>query len=126
MSEHQPSENKKRKKRKKRRGSQSEPSPAARRPALDADGRERPHFLLDFPDDPELEQLIAAFEAGNYAFVRERAPDVAERTQNDEVRDAALELRRRIDPDPLIKYLLLISVVLLVFLTAYAYRHGAR
>ena len=88
---------------------------------LDADGRERAHFLLSFPKHPELDKLVAAYEAGNYALVREQAPRLAKRADDPAVRDAALELRRRIDPDPLAKYLLLAGVLLLVFLTLYAY-----
>ena len=37
-----------------------------------------------------------------------------------------LELRRRIEPDPLAKYLLFVSVLLLVFLVVWAYRMQAR
>jgi hypothetical protein len=92
---------------------------------LDANGRERPRFLLAFPDDPELAKLSRAFEAGNYAYVREHAPEVAARAADDEVRRAALELRDRIKPDPLIKYLLLLSMALLVYLVIHAYgSHG--
>lgn len=92
---------------------------------LDANGRERPRFLLAFPDHPELAQLARAFEAGNYAYVREHAPDVAARAEDDEVRRAALELADRIKPDPLIKYLLVLSVALLVYLVIHAYgSHG--
>jgi hypothetical protein len=96
-------------------------APEPRRARLDAKGNERPEFLLDFPEDPALEPLIAAFEAGNYARVRELAPRVAEAAENAEVRSAALELRRRIDPDPLARYLLLVSVLLFVFLAVWAY-----
>ncbi|HEY6723874.1 MAG TPA: hypothetical protein VI197_07575, partial [Polyangiaceae bacterium] len=74
---------------------------------LDANGRERPRFLLAFPDDPELAKLSRAFEAGNYAYVREHASEVAARAEDAEVRRAALELAERIKPDPLIKYLLM-------------------
>lgn len=86
---------------------------------------ERPRFLLDFPDDPELERLIAAFEAGNFALVRRDAERVAESTSDPAVKEAALELRRRIDPDPLAKYLLAISGVLLVILTIWAYAQAS-
>jgi hypothetical protein len=110
----------KRRKRRKAKSSAKE-SELALRPELDEGGRERPLFLLRFPKHPELEPLIRAFEAGNYALVRRDAPALAERTDDPAVRDAALELRRRIDPDPLYKYLLAASVVLLAFLTAYAY-----
>jgi len=112
---------KKRKRRKQKPA--AEHSSASQRQPLDASGRERPGFLLAFPEDPELERLIAAFEAGNYALVRRDAPAVAERSEDPAVREAALELRRRIDPDPLVKYLLIASVVLLLVLVAYAYSH---
>jgi hypothetical protein len=90
---------------------------------LDATGRERPRFLLAFPQDPDLSRLAAAFEAGNYALVRAEAEALAERTESPAVRDAALELRRRIDPDPLAKYLLALTAGLLLFLAYFAYHH---
>jgi hypothetical protein len=90
---------------------------------LDATGRERPRFLLGFPQHPDLSRLAAAFEAGNYALVRADAEALAERTDNPAVRDAALELRRRIDPDPLAKYLLALTAALLLFLAYFAYHH---
>jgi hypothetical protein len=90
---------------------------------LDATGRERPRFLLGFPQHPELARLSAAFEAGNYALVRDEAEALAERAESPAVRDAALELRRRIDPDPLAKYLLALTGALLLFLAYFAYHH---
>lgn len=90
---------------------------------LDAKGRERPRFLLQFPEHPELARLAAAFEAGNYALVREQAEALAERAESPAVRDAALELRRRIEPDPLVKYLLALTAALLLFLAYFAYNH---
>ena len=90
---------------------------------LDARGNERPRFVLGFPDDPELQRLVRAFEQGDYKTVRDEAPALAEKSESPEVRDAAIELRRRIDPDPLIRYLLLASVVLLGFLVLYVYTH---
>jgi hypothetical protein len=100
-----------------------EESPDEERVALDANGRERPRFLLAFPEDPALARLAAAFEAGNYALVRTEAEALAERTENPAVRDAALELRRRIDPDPLAKYLLALTLALLLSLAYFAYHH---
>jgi hypothetical protein len=97
--------------------------PGERTP-LDRNGMERPKFLLDFPDDLALERLISAFENGNYALIRREAEAVAKAAPDSAVRDAALELRRRIEPDPLAKYLLLIAVLLLVYLVAWAYRHA--
>ena len=120
----------KRKKRKKKRA--EEPSAASERgrapgeqgrAPLDAQGRERPQFLLAFPEDPELERLIVAFESGDFARVRRDAPALAERARDPEIRDAALELRRRIDPDPLVRYLLIASVILLAVLVLHAYTH---
>jgi hypothetical protein len=102
----------------------AEPEPAAsppKRAKLNAAGEERPAFLLDFPEDPELEQLILAFEAGNFAQVRTQAPQLAASTADDAVRRAALELRRRIDPDPLLVALLGLCIVLFVFLVSWVY-----
>ncbi len=90
---------------------------------LNAAGRERPRFLLGFPQHPDLARLSAAFEAGNYALVREEAEALAERTEDRAVRDAALELRRRIEPDPLAKYLLALTAALLLALAYFAYHH---
>jgi hypothetical protein len=98
---------------------QSDDDPAV----LDASGRERPRFLLGFPQDPDLARLATAFEAGNYALVRAEAEALAERTENPAVRDAARELRRRIDPDPLAKYLLALTAALLLSLAYFAYHH---
>jgi hypothetical protein len=89
---------------------------------LNADGRERPRFLLEFPNDAELQRLVRAFETGNYQAVREGAPALAERTLDPTVRAAARELRRRIDPDPLMKYLLWTALGLFVFVVWYTYQ----
>jgi len=99
---------------------QAEPEGSA---ALDASGRERPQFLLSFPNHPDLARLSLAFEAGNYALVRAEAASLAERAEDPAVRDAALELRRRIEPDPLVKYLLALTALLLLFLAYFAYNH---
>jgi len=92
---------------------------------LSSDGRERPRFLLKFPDDPELQRLVGAFEAGNYQAVREGAGKLAESTADPIVRAAARELRRRIDPDPLLKYLLGVAVLLFAFVVWYTYQGQA-
>jgi hypothetical protein len=96
-----------------------------RRAPIGPDGMERPKFLLDYPEDPALERLIAAFETGNYALIRRDAEAVAKAAEDPAVSDAARELRRRIDPDPLAKYLLGVAMMLLVYLVIWAYRHGA-
>jgi hypothetical protein len=113
---------------------EASPEPAAAEPKttaqdpeddapLDAAGRERPRFLLGFPNHPDLARLAAAFEAGNYALVRAEAEALAERAETPAVRDAALELRRRIEPDPLAKYMLAITAALLLLLAYWAYDH---
>jgi len=110
----------KRKKRKRRKAEE-----LVLRPSLRPDGRERPAFLLAFPADADLEHLIRAFELGDYARVRKGAPELAERTTDPKVRAAAEELARRIEPDPLVKVLLGLSIALLVVLTLWAYKtHG--
>jgi hypothetical protein len=96
-----------------------------RRKPVDASGRERPRFLLDFPEDPELERLIGAFEAGDYAEVRRLAPRVVKAAASPAVKDAAREIRRRIEPDPLIRYLLFAAVGLFVVIVAYVYTNHA-
>ena len=89
---------------------------------LNAEGRERPRFLLEFPHDPALQQLVRAFEAGNYRAVREGAAELAESSADPIVRAAARELARRIDPDPLLKYLLFVALGLFVFVVWYTYQ----
>ena len=102
----------------------TEPDPALAPPErpLNTEGRERPRFLLAFPDDPELQRLVRAFEAGNYEAVRLGASRLAEDTPDPIVREAARELRRRIDPDPLMKYLLAVSIALFLFVVWYTYQ----
>ena len=106
-----------------------EPAKASAEPLerpLNADGRERPGFLLAFPDDPELQRLVCDFEAGNYEAVRLGAPKLAAATEDPVVRGAARELRRRIDPDPLMKHLLWVAIALFVFVVWYTYQNHAR
>ena len=83
--------------------------------------RERPAFLASFPKDPELAQVVAAFQRGDYATVRRRATRLAETAESKRVRQAARELLRRIDPDPLAKLLLAAALALLLFLAIWAY-----
>lgn len=83
----------------------------------------RATFARDFPRHDALDALVDAFEAGDYATVREEAPRLAERTDDPEVRRAALELRARLEPDPLAKNILLGSALLLAFLVAWFYTH---
>ena len=72
-----------------RESSPPEPAPA---PQLDVFEKTRstwgfPSFARDFPNDPELAVLVAAFAAGDYATVRIGAPELASKT-DDERREA--------------------------------------
>jgi len=88
---------------------------------LDAEGNERPPFLASFPDDEQLAVVVRAFERGDYARVRALAERLSHEGTTQAVRAAARELRRRIDPDPLVRTLLLGAFALLAFLVAWAY-----
>ena len=55
------------------------------------------------------------------ARVREAAPALAENAERADVRRAAEELIKRIEPDPLMKGFLAIAIALLVVVSAYAY-----
>jgi hypothetical protein len=103
-------------------GAEAQPAePVKERAALDGDGRNRPRFILSMPDDPMLEPLIEAFERGDYAYVRKQAQRVIDANSNPDVKAAAGELRRRIDPDPLVVLLLLLSLGLFGFLVLWTY-----
>lgn len=123
MPESEAPRKKKRKKKKREQPEAAAPAEPERRAKRDERGVERPAFLLSFPADPDLDRLVSAFEAGDYATVRREAPDLAEHAEDPRVRDAALELWRRIEPDPLIRYMLFASIGLLVFLIIYFYSH---
>ena len=82
-----------------------------------------PKFAKDFPRDPELDALVAAFARGDYAAVREGAPKLASTTSDEAVRRAARTLRERIEPDPTSRALFLIAAALLIALTAWWVAH---
>lgn len=124
----EPAPVKKRKKKRKSAASQDGAAPHAR--------EGWPAFAQSFPKHPDIEDLVAAFEQGNYARVRERAQKLMERTRKSaegaeadeqaeqaEVRRAARELMRRIEPDPIATYLLIGASVLLAFLALWYWSH---
>lgn len=80
-------------------------------------------FARGWPSDPALIELMAAFDRGDYAFVRVEAPKLAERTKDERVKAAALEVRRRIDPDPVAGILVLVAMGLLIVLAAHYLGH---
>ncbi|AUX48060.1 hypothetical protein SOCE26_095870 [Sorangium cellulosum] len=96
------------KKRAKRRGGDADPGDGA----------------PELPRDPELERLLQAFERGDYALVRADAGRLAKEAERAEVRRAARELLRRIEPDPLAVKLLLGAIALLVFLSFWYWSHS--
>lgn len=95
----------------------SEPIPAE-------EGWERPAFAKSFPREEELDDLVRAFEEGNYARVRVEAPKLAERATDPEVSKAARELRKRLDPDPLAYVVLSLTTALLAFLSGWFLWHS--
>jgi hypothetical protein len=79
----------------------------------------RPAFAEAFPRTPELDALVDAFTAGNYRLVRTEAPKLAAKTDDPKVKDAANELRSRIDADPWAVALVVMTGLLLCFLGVY-------
>ena len=91
------------------------------RPGTTSDGR--PAFAADFPRDPALDALLAAFDAGNFARVREEAPRLVASASDPSIVRAARELLARTRPDPLARGVLVITGVLLVALSAWWIAH---
>ena len=80
----------------------------------------RPAFVEGWPSHPELDALVAAFVAGNYARVRDRASRLAANANAPpEVRRAAAELNQRIRPEPWVLTLLGACVALLLGVAAW-------
>jgi len=75
-----------------------------------------PAFARRYPQNEELAALVAAFVRGDFARVRREAPALAETSEDAAVREAALDLRQRIDPSRFSLYLLALGAALLGFL----------
>jgi hypothetical protein len=86
----------------------------------------RPPFARGYPRDPALDRLLDAFLKGNHALVFEQAPELARSTHDPEIARAALDLHRRLRPDPLALAMLggTGALLLLLSLWFYAHRHG--
>ena len=82
-----------------------------------------PAFAREFPNDPELASLVAAFAAGDYATVRTGAPELASKTKDEHVKRAAELLRARIEPDPTARVFFALTAALLVFLMTWWATH---
>jgi hypothetical protein len=85
-----------------------------------------PSFARDFPNDPELAVLVAAFAAGDYATVRTGAPQLASKTEDEHVKRAAELLRARIEPDPTSRLFFALTAALLVFLMVWWATHDGK
>jgi len=83
----------------------------------------RPPFARAFPDDPAIDQLLRAFELGNYAYVRAEAQLLADKSDNPAMRKAGQELLRRMKPDAVSAYLIGLAAVLLCFFSIWYWTH---
>jgi len=82
-----------------------------------------PRFAKDFPRDPELDRLVVAYARGDYRTVRDGAPALAKKTEDDAVKRAAELLRARIEPDPAARVLFALAAALLAFLAIWWITH---
>lgn len=82
-----------------------------------------PLFAQTYPRHEKLDALLDAFERGNYALVREDAAKLLSSTNDAAVRLATEDLLRRLEPDPLARYLLGTSTLLLVFFSIWYFTH---
>lgn len=103
-------------------GSSDDTKPAARRRRRRSPLR--PRFLARFPDHEGLAKAVLAYERGDYAEVRVMSKSLLEREDDVDVREAAAELLRRIEPDRLIVAILWSSFALLALVILWAYGHG--
>lgn len=82
-----------------------------------------PAFAQRYPRDETLDALLETFERGDYLSVREGAQKLISTTTKPAVRQAAEDLLRRLEPDPLARYLLAIASLLLVFFSIWYFTH---
>jgi hypothetical protein len=83
-----------------------------------------PAFARSFPEEPRLDALVQAFVRGDYARVRREGPALAETAEKAEVKSAARELVRRTNADPLMVLLLVLTFLLLGFVSLYWMARG--
>jgi hypothetical protein len=96
-------------------------APAAK-PAQATPPAHRPAFARDFPSDPALDRILALFDQGNYAQVRKEVQALP-KSVSAEVRAAAQEIAKRLEPDPLALYLVAIAAALLAVLAGWYWTH---
>ena len=80
-------------------------------------------FMSSYPKTAELDILCDAFVEGDYAKVRELAPNLIKQKENADLAKAAQDLVNRTEPDPLMRWLLIITGTLLFFLVYWFYSH---
>jgi hypothetical protein len=80
---------------------------------------DRPAFARGFPRTPELDAVVAAFAAGNYARVRSEASRLASASSDEAVKSSLRVLVQRTEPDPLAKVLVFLTALLLVVLSGF-------
>lgn len=68
-----------------------------------------------------LAAMARAFERGDYCEVRRLGAAVAESAEDEAIRERARAWVDRTRPDPLVRYLLLLTFILLVGVTIFAY-----
>jgi hypothetical protein len=105
----------------------TEAPPSARlTPEATPDGPRLPAFARAYPRDPELDALLRAMAGGDHARVHAEAEPLAARADKDgreEVARAARDLRRRLEPDPMVLWMFAGSLALLGFLVFWFYTH---
>jgi hypothetical protein len=89
-------------------------------------GKGRPPFAEGFPADPDLDALLAAFEAGDFARVRGEAKRIAQSSKDAAVKQAAEVVLARTRADPLQLVLIAVSAALLVVLSAWWIVHSGK
>lgn len=99
------------------------PDKASKRGRTPAAGK-RARFLDGFPEHEGLSRAVAAFEDGNYAETRRLCEQLLDTEEDEDVRDAASELLRRMEPDRMIVIILWASFALLALVALAVYGHG--
>jgi len=85
---------------------------------------DRPPFARVYPHHDALDRLVAAFDRGDFALVRSEIPAILDGDEDESVKRAAADLRRRLDPAPTSVFLWALGVALLVFLFGYYVSHS--
>jgi hypothetical protein len=84
----------------------------------------RPPFARGYPRHPDLDALLVAFEAGNFAQVREGLAALQGNEPDDTLASAARDLRRRIEPSPTSVFVWALGVALLALLYGFYLSHA--